>query len=824
MELTVGLVSGFIAAGIFVGKAIPSPITWRIIKLTHTQARQICPNALAYICSRQLGYRNSAATWTASSKVMEQSYWPFLLRTDGVHDKHVRPSVVWAGRLIPFMAILLSVASIVTPLGLYSATELGKPTMASFVYAPDPSIFGHYTMPRPPQDKVIRSCMTGLKPHGATENEADWLYLCPQEKLSDPGAPGTIPEVVRPSILSGTENHSTLCGPLDIQWRTYSGSPNLPSKLLGQMKSIQSLILTQDLDIVEGLVVDKVNKGVGFRNHTVPLGAGAEWQEDLLFLEPDTVCVDTNISTEWKGDSLGHFSVGNTLVNRGGLNNIDKTRPKPDVSDVFRNPDLVQRARATAWIHNVMYAYMFKVNQPPPRNQGIFETFTVNSNSSKPAPRILFTGQGTAFEDIRLASDFFVDLKDVRQQVFRKIQANQSDASVDMNLDADHLFDPEVLVEACLALNPHEFRSGRNMTAITPFVACGLLRGMPQVYSNNTVAQPYYSCATGVKAVIKTVKFAYKDDPVPLRGLKVVDIKDKQYLNQDDLPIWAVENATVGYALQSINPLWGLMSNNTQTASSIAALRQSHLYLPGIKASTVQNGGDLLAGIDIVAQALRSTYSLGDYFDIARPEFDQGALFDYHAFANLPLADKWQTLSASAKEASDIPNLIFQDTVVNAVTGSKGIGLFGTDNKHLVRPYVTVIKFNYAYVIPAALAATGTLMIIIMALASIFYKSENGLAVMKIHVQGLAPGRLFTTLLAPPGQEGSDLKTSSKSWNRQFGSWKVDLSNEYPVVVDTCQESKGANRSGGDGEQQRDDTDERDQRQDPLLGEHVDEG
>ena len=41
-----------------------------------------------------------------------------------------------------------------------------------------------------------------------------------------------------------------------------------------------------------------VNGGIGFRNHTAPTGFsnGAEWVEDLTWVEPVTSCVDTNLT------------------------------------------------------------------------------------------------------------------------------------------------------------------------------------------------------------------------------------------------------------------------------------------------------------------------------------------------------------------------------------------------------------------------------------------------------------------------------------------------------------------------------------------------
>ncbi len=48
-------------------------------------------------------------------------------------------------------------------------------------------------------------------------------------------------------------------------------------------------------------MVDTIRGGIGFRNHTIPTQVylGAEWDEDLLWIEPVTECVNLNLSVEF---------------------------------------------------------------------------------------------------------------------------------------------------------------------------------------------------------------------------------------------------------------------------------------------------------------------------------------------------------------------------------------------------------------------------------------------------------------------------------------------------------------------------------------------
>ena len=91
----------------------------------------------------------------------------------------------------------------------------------------------------------------------------------------------------------------------------------------------ESLILNNQINVVEGLVVDIKVGGIGFRNHIVPLdpGLGSEWTEGLLWIQSETVCVFTNISRELTTlrVPLAEVTVGsweNYITDRGGFSNL----------------------------------------------------------------------------------------------------------------------------------------------------------------------------------------------------------------------------------------------------------------------------------------------------------------------------------------------------------------------------------------------------------------------------------------------------------------------------------------------------------------------
>jgi hypothetical protein len=201
----------------------------------------------------------------------------------------------------------------------------------------------------------------------------------------------SIPNVILDTYSSGTDDTTTVSNYFDIQWRRYittssSFLNNGSTYQLGAFRSVQSLILNNSTEPVEGLVVDTVRGAVGLRNHTVPPGFqyGVTWKEDLLFIEPETVCVDTNLTLDFT-----IFSTNNTLIkgvvltDRGGFINLNQTYPEPDLSNPQKNSDLFGRAYKAAWLNNALTALYYNVTNPANHSSGI-EAFTyLNSYMNK---------------------------------------------------------------------------------------------------------------------------------------------------------------------------------------------------------------------------------------------------------------------------------------------------------------------------------------------------------------------------------------------------------------------------------------------------------
>ena len=135
--------------------------------------------------------------------------------------------------------------------------------------------------------------------------------------------------------------------------------------------------------------------------------------------------------------------------------------------------------------------------------------------------------------------------------------------------------------------------------ASTIIVSCGLVYGAARrangdaslVFEPNSEwTVPIHSCATAVRATVKTVEFYING--TTFNDLKVNSIATKQYPNNDSMPLWGVE--TSGMRLGDATPLWGMIDPALAT-KNVTAKRAERLYLPGHLKSTgiipLLNGG-----------------------------------------------------------------------------------------------------------------------------------------------------------------------------------------------------------------------------------------
>ena len=294
------------------------------------------------------------------------------------------------------------------------------------------------------------------------------------------------------------------------------------------------------------------------------------------------------------------------------------------------------------------------------------------------------------------------------------------------------------------------------------YVACGLMRGVPRRVDGGPAAifddgskwsSSLHACAATVGATIKTVTFSYNTTAGGIKGLSVTGIKQKEYSDAAQVPLWGVEDS--GLTLDGISPIWGLIAEPYAEFPNISVVRQPTFYIPGLSGGPRLGypGFQNLPGSDFPGRVMDQVF--GDISSMP---------YDISGRGSMAIFLRWQELSKSARTAGSIINLLWTDLAASAVAGSKGVlgkGNAGLSNETIslkVRPIVNKIKYNYPFGIPAFILFVAILFITFLALFSALSK-RSGIALLKKRLRQTAMGRILTTAL-DPGQ--SSLGMSSR--------------------------------------------------------------
>lgn len=822
-DLTVGDVSGMIAAA---------------VTTVHMLVILAVPLIVLAIFN---GKRNSnttasAVTWSVVGRSLHSSWWPFLVHADSAAKKGVPAQIVFATRLRTFMVLLASISSIVTPLGLYQTIlPSGKTTQPSFHYIADPSDFGVGTVPRS-NLQFSRIC-------------GGWLPVeCPNSfsnvttVINDTGEyswtysyDSRVPQYVMDAFESGlaTMNRS-VSSIFDIQPRSYTwgeinNSPdgiqpdNNSSYPVSSFRQISTMTTENKFLAIEGLIVDMVNGGIGFRNHSAPpvTPFGSTWSEDLLFIEPESVCVDLNITIDFmlplyssQGTSVWNL----VLTDRGGFVNLNHTYPTWESwADRQNQPDLYLRAYRAGWLNNAYSMAFMNITSIHNDSDPGSEPFEyVTSSLGQTFPLAYPDGTGAALyittPDLLTTTSLFggylygldQGVSGVNTTSFTNSSENVTTSSYPPLYPNPWGINESIWSDVGLAC---QGAGGLDLANITNAAAqCGLMYGAPRRQGEGSSilfdpgsnwSMPLYSCITTTKAIIKTVSLQFNgsDD---LSGLTVSDIQDKVYADNASIPLWGVEQTN--NTLTDVLPLWGLLSSADQGNISLSTLQKEFLYLPGYLSSvsgfTPGASYQNLPGVNFYADAI------GTAFDI----YNEGyGLTDYTGQSNLALFRQWQELSQSPTDAARILNLVWTDSAANSVVGTKTLqdpqqqalqkrdsntGASAASSSLLpeVLNYKRRVQYHYPYGIPAFLTLLLTVGLLMATLVATLL-GRSGPNQMRSLLNKTSQGRILTSRIhkserqlgqtgSPGSREAVMSGISTKQWVRSDGSTPITLVEE----------------------------------------------
>ncbi|EFR05476.1 hypothetical protein MGYG_08489 [Nannizzia gypsea CBS 118893] len=806
-DLSVGSVSGMIAAGVFF-------------------VQVFVPLALPLILLGLLTERNSsitlpAASWSVAGRFFHSSLWPRILGSDSATTTGQSRAIGGITLLSTLTTVLFGITAVVTPLGLYEGVSPKTETkFADFHYIKDTSPIGYGT-PARGDVRFSRVC-GGFTPQVCPHSNGN---LTTTENSTGTYVSGDwydtrIPQRVIDMFQSGLSSQkSSVSSIFDIQWRsyTYSTIDDGPNSLVidngtrypvGAFRQISSLVLNDRIEAVEGLVVDTKDGGIGFRNHTAPPVEpfGSSWSEDILFIVPETQCVDTNLTLDFSVPLRSSESVGSPIANlvltdRGGFTNLVLEYPYWDRNDTQRRPELWHRAYKAAWINNAWsMAFMNVTNL---RNESDPDSKAFTYLDSFLGKRFPLQVNGSSSTTINIRPDSLVT-----SSLFGYYLSGTDMGVNGTKLSSLNITTPD---KPPLYSNPWKVNSlnfssanilcsgsgGKDLANITNIAAkCGLLYGAPQRVdggeslifepgSNWTV--PMYSCISVTKAVIKTVDFRFNGTDDKLSSLTVTGLREKQYPNEESKPLWAVEDTTM--YLRDVRALWGLVSEEgVKGDQNISTIRKESLYLPGGGESSGLNAIDYqnLPGVNFYTDALGAAY-----------EGVSSSSESYSGGNQLAMYRLWQELSRNASTVGKIKNLIWTDIALNAVTGTRSISPDKNNKQVLAKRddgdsqstngipitiYQRRVHYKYGYGVLAFISLV-VIAGVFFLLTSLCILRRTGLSKTRKYLDETSVGRILAarSMISGSPRPGAGIsREPTDTWMKSTGKTSITLGSDQP--------------------------------------------
>jgi hypothetical protein len=589
------------------------------------------------------------------------------LRTDSTSSaRHARTIIKIICKAVPLMLLLCAITGIVTPLGLGQELTTLPPRVGTFEYAKDDSPYGLGTSARGQYalsricngERSGRSAILAPCPYSNSEvvyvDHPDGFYV----ELPN-GYNTSIPDELR-NIFSSGNSGSTVSNFFDIEWRQVSKKAdwNLDDAEIpvGLFRPLDSVILENKYKIAEGLIIDATVGGIGFRNHTIPVGLdrGATWEEDILFIEPSTTCVNTNLTLDFdmtfKSNRTGGDIENLMLTDRGGFFQMNTTYPTLQLLDSQTNPDLQQRAYHAAWLNNaftMLYLNVTNEKDKPARGMKAFSYMDSALDKGFPMPHHSMD----SYQGLRLSPDFGNYLR-LGLKTRAEGGRNYSNPFNISRVDFD------TVNRACSGTIP---ANPANITNV--YVSCGIIRGAPRrtdggpqllFESGSKWSSPLHACASSLRATIKTARFSVNG--TGLAGLQVLGVTPKTYASEADAPLWGLEDW--GIRLDGYAPVWGLVSPEYASRENVTTIRQPDFNLIGtpfslsyVNTLIIGPQANNLAGASFAQTAMNTVFH-----QVA--EANEVWPMDLRGAASMSIFSRWQTLSQDAARAGQIINLM----------------------------------------------------------------------------------------------------------------------------------------------------------------------
>ncbi|GMG07915.1 unnamed protein product [Aspergillus oryzae] len=420
---------------------------------------------------------------------------------------------------------------------------------------------------------------------------------------------------------------------------------------------------------------------IGFRNHTVPVDVptGARWTEDILFIEPEARCVNTNLTVDYRYNpsSETYDSFEDTrdpvLVDHGGFSNLPHAVYEIDTANFQNNVALYERAYSAAWRHNMALMQFFNVTTNGSdglapfayMNSEVGKKFDLRSIGSS------YIAPVTVQTDSRYAG--FLELPFPNQSTSSSLR-DRPEGPNPVNLTAQDTY--AIAQEACHYPSMEDLSnlSFVGVSCGTVFAAPGRLDGDPLIPdTNSTWSTPIYSCAAAAKAAIRKVTFRFN-------GTGELDNLEIERIERSSKPqLWGVERLA-NHTIRNVRPLWGIVSPEVGTRDDISTVERDHLWLPGYPDTSVSDlytGQANMPGSQFYMDRLLSLFGVRNM---------EKSTSRYTGLNDLALYSQWLELSSSSSGVEHMLKLMWTDMAANTVVVEVGVSELVSDAKAVARP------------------------------------------------------------------------------------------------------------------------------------------
>ncbi|KAH8553473.1 hypothetical protein BGW37DRAFT_485866 [Umbelopsis sp. PMI_123] len=683
--------------------------------------------ALVIILVYLMRNSNTPTTWSVFVRTLHYSSWPTVLSTDVSNTTNVDKPVKWIDTLSTAIMIISTIAGVITPLGLLP-TFRQEATSAALYPVND--------------NKLSYIPITPRINYSETRHCSGYLFqpaACPgQTSVNVTGQTYLQTDLGIPQNITTAFTSTTHASPFDLQYRRFvlSNSQYNSSGLFSkpQLSIANSVVLKNQLYAISGLIIDTTDTpGVGIGDIQVPiLPHGATWNQEMLWIEPVTSCVDMNFTLNYQLDSSATInsmfgSPNISIVDKGGFENLNLTYP-----EIGRNGQEVTMEDRAYKLAFISLAYIMSQWNITKTNTTVGKSWKITQTGQINPHQVGYYTTG----DIASLFPFNSSLS---------LQSNASDWS-----------------GICAG-----FFGADDANITNTAVTCGILVGAPTRTDGgddrideafSSWQQPIYSCASTVRTKLQTLTIAFNSSTT--NG--TFDTSDLSLTRQDSNTnvTWGVEKT--GLPISGVDPYWGPVDDQYQNDSSLFTLQSNALYLPAGTTLFYGGGDGNCHGMSLPMYALGKSMQTDP----------SNTIYDYTGSSNAALRQLWQNLSSSALTASRMSNLIWTDIMANNLYSNV------TTQSIVVMKNIPAVGYNLLYAIPAFLYLLLWL-ILVVGVIVLFATKRVSLHTIRQALYQTSLGRIVI-----------NIATSSPNFNMSTRDW-IETGNNTVIGLNLTAKLQG---------------------------------